>query len=427
MRVSKSNTSSKDKNTSINWLNVLDKMKEYLLRSYYESNYDITGDNLQVEVYDFTEENPEKFDYSFNMSDYSGKSIEEIARSLVDTILEGMGEPNRGQEYTSKNTSINGNKLPAIFKLVHFNPGTTNLDYGGGKFDNVTEYLEDMGVTNLVYDPFNRSVQHNRDVLSRVRKQGGADTVTISNVLNVIQEESVRKDILIRTSKLVKPGGNVYITVYEGNGSGESAPTKSGYQRNLKTEEYLEEIKEVYPDAIRKGKLIVCYPDNSVGKQDIKSSEYYDYDDWVRQEEARDPYYWKELGDENDYLDFHLDAIVDIDSDGDWEYDYDHNDPFNNPDDRFGDWYGSEYSDVMLCDGDRLMDYVSDLIYTFMPAGPGRYHIEADVYMEFLISGLQEKEEKNWPGWIEIYTDEAEVEYLPKKSEVNNFKFKEIK
>lgn len=170
------------------------------------------------------------------------------------------------QEFSSKDTSINSSKLPAVFKLVHFNPGTTNLDYGGGKFDNVAEYLAQEDVTNLVYDPYNRSQEHNREVIATIRKNGGADTVTCSNVLNVIKEEEVRLNVLNNIKKLVKPNGTVYITVYEGSGANQGAATKAGYQLNRKTADYLEEIQQVFPDATRKGKLIVAHPGKGVSE-----------------------------------------------------------------------------------------------------------------------------------------------------------------
>lgn len=162
------------------------------------------------------------------------------------------------QEFDSRNTSINSGKLPAIFRMVNFQPDTINLDYGGGKFDNVAEYLADFGVTNLVYDPYNRSSEHNNEVLREIRENGGADTTTCSNVLNVIKERDVRLNVLKNIKKLTKSGGTVYITVYEGSGKGNEGPTKSGYQLNRKTADYLEEIQMIFPDATRKGKLIIC-------------------------------------------------------------------------------------------------------------------------------------------------------------------------
>lgn len=160
------------------------------------------------------------------------------------------------QEYDSANTSINSTKLPAIYKLIQFTPGEVILDYGGGKFDNAVNYLADMDVTLLVYDPYNRSKEHNKMVLDDIRHNGKVDATICSNVLNVIKEPEVRLSVLRNIKKLTRPGGEVYITVYEGSGKGNEGPTKSGYQLNRRTNEYLDEIKEVFPDAVRRGKLI---------------------------------------------------------------------------------------------------------------------------------------------------------------------------
>lgn len=179
------------------------------------------------------------------------------------------------QEFTSEKTSINVSKVPAVFKEVkHWTPGTINLDYGGGRADTAAEYLAPMDVINLVYDPYNRTPEHNKEVIRTVRKAGGADTATCSNVLNVIKEPEVRQNVLQNIKKLVKPNGTVYITVYEGSGKGNEGPTKSGYQLNRKTEGYLDEIKQVFPDAVRKGKLIVAHPNGSA----VTSAEDLSYD-----------------------------------------------------------------------------------------------------------------------------------------------------
>lgn len=148
--------------------------------------------------------------------------------------------------------------------MVSFEPGTINLDMGGGKFDNVADYLSEYDVTNLVYDPYNRTKEHNREVVKTIRQVGGADTATCSNVLNVIKEPEARRNVLVNMSKLVKPGGEIYITVYEGSGKGNEGPTKSRYQLNRKTADYLHEIQEVFPDARRRGKLIIAINSRSV-------------------------------------------------------------------------------------------------------------------------------------------------------------------
>lgn len=160
------------------------------------------------------------------------------------------------QEYDSANTSINSTKLPAIYNMVNFPKGAVVLDYGGGKFDNAVAYLESIGCKGYVYDPYNRSAEHNREVIKTIRANGGADITLCSNVLNVIKEPEARQNVLENIKKLTKPSGKVYITVYEGKGDGAEGPTKSGYQLNRKTAGYVDEVKEVFPEASRKGKLI---------------------------------------------------------------------------------------------------------------------------------------------------------------------------
>ena len=160
------------------------------------------------------------------------------------------------QEYDSAATSINSKKLPAIYNLVEFHPGELALDYGGGKFDNAVNYLKDKDVTLLVYDPYNRTAEHNKEVLSIIRDNRGVDVAVCSNVLNVIKEPEARINVLQNIKRLVKSGGDVYITVYEGTGNGNEGPTKSGYQLNRKTVGYMEEVQSVFPNAERHGKLI---------------------------------------------------------------------------------------------------------------------------------------------------------------------------
>lgn len=193
-------------------------------------------------------------------------AVEVMQRKLGDMLLptdEDLKEAvsdlsHPEQEFDSAATSINSNKLPAIYKMVNFNEGDVVIDFGGGKFDNAVEYIKDKGATLVVYDPYNRSAEHNEQVLATLEENGGADAAVNSNVLNVIKEPEARQAVLQNIKKLLKPGAPVYITVYEGRGDGVEGPTKSGYQLNRKTEGYLDEVRGVFPDAIRKGKLIVA-------------------------------------------------------------------------------------------------------------------------------------------------------------------------
>lgn len=210
---------------------------------------------------------------------YQGKDADDIIEDLVsggfldsnvlidegyhsiysDTEEDAEDLPMVDQEYDSAATSINSNKLPAIYKMVNFNQGDVIVDFGGGKFDNAVEYIKDKGATLCVYDPYNRSAEHNKEVLRILRENGGADAAVNSNVLNVIKEPEARKNVLENIARITKPGAPIYITVYEGKGNGQEGPTKSGYQLNRKTADYLEEIQEVFPDATRRGKLITAH------------------------------------------------------------------------------------------------------------------------------------------------------------------------
>lgn len=191
---------------------------------------------------------------------YSDDEYESLNRLGKLTLDEDFDEDIQeiGQEFTSANTSINSTKVPAVFKMVNFEQGTVNLDFGGGKFDTAADYLSDYDVINLVYDPYNRSDKHNKEVIATLKEHGGADTATCSNVLNVIKEPEVRINVLNNIKKLLKPNGTCYITVYEGTGKGDEGETKSGYQLNRKTADYLDEVQEVFPNATRKGKLIIA-------------------------------------------------------------------------------------------------------------------------------------------------------------------------
>lgn len=202
------------------------------------------------------------------------------------------------QPFTSKDTSINSSKLPVIYKLVNFPKGSVVLDYGGGKFDNGIEYLESIGCKGYVYDPYNRDTAYNRSTVRAIRENGGADIVLNSNVLNVIQEEEARINVLKNIRKMCKPSGKVYITVYEGKGTGEGKQSKEdSYQLNRKTADYLEEIQRVFPDAVRKGKLIIATPTGDVtasenivctaeGLEDVKDmfEDGYQGDGWFADE-----------------------------------------------------------------------------------------------------------------------------------------------
>lgn len=210
----------------------------------------------------------------------STNSISESSEN-VNTLQERFAlDMTKKQEKTSAATSINSKKLPVLYGKVDFEPNTVNLDIGGGKFDNVTEYLAQKGVKNYIYDPYNRSAEHNAMAAS-MTEEGKSDTVTISNVLNVIDSLDGRKQVLENAVDAVKPNGTVYITVYEGNGSGVAKNTGlDQFQLNRKTRDYLPEVKRYFADVEVKNNVIIAKKPikNSViqyalSPEDIKGSD----------------------------------------------------------------------------------------------------------------------------------------------------------
>lgn len=165
-----------------------------------------------------------------------------LSRKLL-LMLEDF-ESEKEQKISSAKTSVN--TLPRTFKIIHFDNNTINLDYGGGRFETATNFLKTMGVKNLVYDPYNRSSSHNRDVLDEIKEEGGADTATCNNVLNVIAEKESRMRVIKNIHHLLKDDGKAYFCIYKGDGSQIPKETKSGFQNNIPTKAYVPEIQEVF-------------------------------------------------------------------------------------------------------------------------------------------------------------------------------------
>jgi hypothetical protein len=145
------------------------------------------------------------------------------------------------QRFTSKQTSINSTKAPAVYSMkraVNVMTGKTVVDIGGGRFDTAAEAARVYGAAVSIYDPFNRTPEHNAAVLA-----GSYDVAVISNVLNVIDSEAAA----------------LLITVYEGDGSGTGRQTAAdSWQENRRTADYMDEIAAALPgwNVARFGRLI---------------------------------------------------------------------------------------------------------------------------------------------------------------------------
>ena len=167
---------------------------------------------------------------------------------------------------TSANTSINKDKLPALFNLVQKKVGwekdSNHLDMGCGKYPKIiSNFLKKLSVGYIGVDPYNRTEMENALAWDLVEVMEGVHTASLSNVLNVIQSEESRKYLIKKAWENLRIGGSLFITVYEGNRSGIGKVTKNDcWQENRKTDDYVLEIAKVFgkENVKRSGKLIIA-------------------------------------------------------------------------------------------------------------------------------------------------------------------------
>jgi hypothetical protein len=183
-------------------------------------------------------------------ADVSGlSSFLGIAGALKPTFLK------ESQAITSARTSVN--TIPRSFKKVQWEPGKVNLDLGGGKYDTATDFLSKKGVKNLVYDPYNRSLEHNLSVKDFVLKNK-VDTVTINNVLNVIREPESRSLVIRNAALSLKPEGTAYFQVYAGDKTRIGKETTKGWQENKGIKDYMDEIRAYFKEVKSMSSMIVA-------------------------------------------------------------------------------------------------------------------------------------------------------------------------
>lgn len=141
---------------------------------------------------------------------------------------------------TSAATSIN--HVPRLFKRYHSMLGSSNLDFGGGKYDTTNEFLWDLGITNYIIDPYNRSMEYNVTSI----QASGIRSITCCNVLNVIDSTGDLHDC-IRSLKILSEARNnapIFISIYEGDRSNSSTYKRTGCcQRNQTMPNYMPVIQ----------------------------------------------------------------------------------------------------------------------------------------------------------------------------------------
>ena len=214
---------------------------EGYLQALKDRRYELASKELSLESLSFKQ-----------IAESFGTKFEDLEFSDDDEIETAE------QEYSSASTSLN--QVPALFKNPQVIFNGLNLDYGGGKYDTATMYLADRGIESVVYDPYNRTPEYNAASINKVRKNGGADTITCANVLNVIKEPAARMVVIRNIYKYLKPGCAAYFSVYE-HTRGEGPTGGNKYQLARKTSEYVPEIASIFGEdnVQRKGKLIIAY------------------------------------------------------------------------------------------------------------------------------------------------------------------------
>lgn len=152
--------------------------------------------------------------------------------------------------------------LPKAFKMFSFHG--RNLDFGGGKWDKATVYLKNNhNCENLVYDPYNRTEEHNKEV-AHILETEGVDSITCLNVLNVIKNKDERYNTLYAIKLLSEVSADigklsiVIFQVYEGDKT-----ANKDIQTCMKTKEYVPEIQAHFPNwsIKRKGNVIIVFQD----------------------------------------------------------------------------------------------------------------------------------------------------------------------
>ena len=192
------------------------------------------------------------------------------------------------QEHGSHGTSLS--QIPATHKLVDkiggWKEGSVNADIGGGRYDHFTDAMRDMhGVSNYVYDPFNRDDKHNSKVASIV-SNGRSDTATVNNVLNVIKEPEIREQVIRQAANAIKGTGSAYFLIHEGNRTGEGGVTKKGWQENRPAKSYLDEIAKHFGDVKRKGNLIIARKESESLSRNSKGGIAMEY---AKDEDGQEP------------------------------------------------------------------------------------------------------------------------------------------
>lgn len=163
------------------------------------------------------------------------------------------------QKFTSRATSINATKLPAVYRKAQLSAPLV-FDYGSGRHTaHIEEHVRSLHKTYLPYDPYNLPDDVNRVsvtmTLYAMHTRFPVDVIC-SNVLNVIDDDDTVRKVAHHVEEVATvTGGKGYVTVYEGNRSGIGHQTGSDqYQRNEPLRNYL---KYFHNAEVKNGMIVV--------------------------------------------------------------------------------------------------------------------------------------------------------------------------
>jgi hypothetical protein len=206
-----------------------------------------------------------------------------IDNTKSDALWEIYTENKITQKISSSNTARK--QLPQTMKFISiFEMGNSKkilLDIGCGSSNEIfRENITKEGIDYNGCDPFNQTIDVNLTSIEKC-KNGQTDLVTLNNVLNTIKETSVWNSLLKQAHNALKDDGILMVLTYEGMKlSAEikkeketgvkinKTPTKTrdGWQNRIPTENYLDEVKKVFPNSMittASGKKIIISTKNN--------------------------------------------------------------------------------------------------------------------------------------------------------------------
>lgn len=171
-------------------------------------------------------------------------------------------------DITSKNTSVNSKKLPAVYNKIDWdkleadwieqhngqNPISIVLDYGCGRYtQHIEDFVNKMGFYYIGYDPYWNPCDFQKEIdwISKING-GGVVAIICSNVLNVIPSWTVVKGVnaILKSLAFNYANKRLFTTVYEGDKSHIGRETKKDcWQWNRPIKSYLFSSQQI----VRKG------------------------------------------------------------------------------------------------------------------------------------------------------------------------------